>query len=370
VADAGTVDSGRPDTPSLLPTTDAGADGVPTKPADSAVGTGVTDSAIVASDAGVTDSHPPADAPYVPTCGDGIRDPMEACDDGNTTDMDGCSPNCVIEPEYLQPFVPTALSLNGAWMAVAQSGTIYVKESGGGGGVDSIYAINGSAVVTPNAVAGILSTYGGSIVTVGNDLYSCGNYIQTSTTPQHNHTTCQKWAGGSGTPSTVFDQMDIGFYYSAFTTNAGGSTFWMSTIQDAASDFRRSTGVSSSLTISSSIQGSLAFHPTYGAIIANGSNIMAAPSVAGTYATANSLSAGSIGTMVVDGNGIVWASCYTAAGMASNPCASGSVWMIDIANGVARPAIDNFAMAQGLGFDPTGKYIVLLSQGKIWRFKW
>ncbi|CAD7955286.1 unnamed protein product, partial [Amoebophrya sp. A25] len=34
------------------------------------------------------------------TCGDGKREGTEACDDGNTADLDGCSQTCVIEPGY------------------------------------------------------------------------------------------------------------------------------------------------------------------------------------------------------------------------------------------------------------------------------
>jgi RHS repeat-associated protein len=33
-------------------------------------------------------------------CGDGVVDPIEECDDGNTTGGDGCSANCAVEPGY------------------------------------------------------------------------------------------------------------------------------------------------------------------------------------------------------------------------------------------------------------------------------
>ena len=35
------------------------------------------------------------------TCGDGFRDPLEACDDGNTVGGDGCSAACALEAGYL-----------------------------------------------------------------------------------------------------------------------------------------------------------------------------------------------------------------------------------------------------------------------------
>jgi len=36
-------------------------------------------------------------------CGDGNRDPGEACDDGGTSPNDGCSPTCVLEPTESEP---------------------------------------------------------------------------------------------------------------------------------------------------------------------------------------------------------------------------------------------------------------------------
>ena len=35
------------------------------------------------------------------TCGDGFRDPLEACDDGKTAGGDGCSAACAVEPSYV-----------------------------------------------------------------------------------------------------------------------------------------------------------------------------------------------------------------------------------------------------------------------------
>ena len=34
---------------------------------------------------------------YVPSCGNGILDPGEECDDGNNVYLDGCSGVCLIE---------------------------------------------------------------------------------------------------------------------------------------------------------------------------------------------------------------------------------------------------------------------------------
>jgi fibro-slime domain-containing protein len=41
---------------------------------------------------------PPASVCHQTTCGDGIKEGSEECDDGNTIPYDGCSPTCTIEP--------------------------------------------------------------------------------------------------------------------------------------------------------------------------------------------------------------------------------------------------------------------------------
>ena len=41
--------------------------------------------------------------PRVPACGDGIVDPGEVCDDGNTADGDGCEANCTVTPDTPPP---------------------------------------------------------------------------------------------------------------------------------------------------------------------------------------------------------------------------------------------------------------------------
>jgi len=43
-------------------------------------------------------------------CGDGIIDPLESCDDGNTNDFDGCSSGCLIEPPIGDPIEDPLLS--------------------------------------------------------------------------------------------------------------------------------------------------------------------------------------------------------------------------------------------------------------------
>jgi cysteine-rich repeat protein len=40
--------------------------------------------------------------PSAPTCGDGVQDPNEACDDGNRNSGDSCTPSCQIPGTLLE----------------------------------------------------------------------------------------------------------------------------------------------------------------------------------------------------------------------------------------------------------------------------
>jgi cysteine-rich repeat protein len=63
----------------------------------------------------------------LPTCGDGDLDPGEACDDGNTSDFDGCKTNCrVVEPIAAPPL---------EWTYVEVPGTLCMDGSTAGFGV-------------------------------------------------------------------------------------------------------------------------------------------------------------------------------------------------------------------------------------------
>lgn len=49
------------------------------------------------------DARPPLPDGRVPECGDGVLDEGEGCDDRNTMDGDGCSAECVLDPDYVCP---------------------------------------------------------------------------------------------------------------------------------------------------------------------------------------------------------------------------------------------------------------------------
>ena len=60
----------------------------------------------MSSDGGPGGGDAPAsgsDGPVGPTCGNGVLEMGEQCDDGNTNDSDGCSSTCHVEPGWICP---------------------------------------------------------------------------------------------------------------------------------------------------------------------------------------------------------------------------------------------------------------------------
>ncbi|HEY3359530.1 MAG TPA: DUF4215 domain-containing protein, partial [Polyangia bacterium] len=77
--------------------------------------------------------------PPATTCGDGVVGGLEACDDGNRDDFDGCSADCVLEGERLPTFarvqplqVFAVLGEPMSELAVTDTGVVVVKQMTGG----------------------------------------------------------------------------------------------------------------------------------------------------------------------------------------------------------------------------------------------
>jgi cysteine-rich repeat protein len=314
-----------------------------------------------------------ADLAYVPECGNGVRDPMEGCDDNNKLSSDGCSSTCVLEPSFVTPFVDSAAlgPLNGpGYLAAAQDGTIYVKVHSGGGGASSIYKIDANTgAVDKTGITGEIDFYAGDQRTIGNDLYSCGTYIMGST-----HAVCQKWTNGAGSPMTVLDQTGLTLDAKAYATS-DGATWWFNTQATGPSYFWKATGTQMPMQIDmsadgSGLQGQELYHPTLGILLArNGTGSIlkdSGGSGTGPFVSAYTLPAGNVGVMALDHNGMLWVSCWQSGTFA--PCTAGSVWIVDLGTMTAKPALDNWASVDGLAFAADAKRMVVIAQGKIWRY--
>ena len=99
VANTTTLTSGRPgfETFQAGATLDDWAGGVPAGSTQSTCGDGTLDPGEECDDGNTTDGDGCDSECVLEKCGDGTLDPGEECDDGNTTDGDGCDSECNIE---------------------------------------------------------------------------------------------------------------------------------------------------------------------------------------------------------------------------------------------------------------------------------
>lgn len=133
-ADAGARDLDRPDAPAPdAREPDAAAPDA--DPADAE-----------APDAALPDAGEP-DLGIPPSCGDGLLDPGEQCDDGNTSSGDGCEASCLITVGWVCIGSPSFCRPEGEVAVVNQAGPA-CPIGPGGGTVDDPYCRIGSAVTS------------------------------------------------------------------------------------------------------------------------------------------------------------------------------------------------------------------------------
>lgn len=119
------------------------------------------------ADAGTTPETGPA--PVTPKCGDKKVDQGEECDDGNTTNSDGCSATCTIESAAANDVCPgttlalTKLDASTVFHASIVGSTAvlynhYGANCGGGSGADAVYKIDPPS--TGRAIAKVTAGFG------------------------------------------------------------------------------------------------------------------------------------------------------------------------------------------------------------------
>ena len=75
-----------------------------------------------------------ADAAPSTTCGNGVVEAGEECDDGNTAGSDGCSATCEIEPAWACPGGSACMAVTGLALGSSEDQLAFVGTSTGGGG--------------------------------------------------------------------------------------------------------------------------------------------------------------------------------------------------------------------------------------------
>ena len=100
------------------------------------------------------------------TCGNGIVEAGEACDDGNLTNGDGCTAACTVQTGYSCTGTPSVCTENGPFpLTVSRSGTgtgaVYSTPAGISCGGTCVANYSGATMVTLTAAANPGSTFAG-----------------------------------------------------------------------------------------------------------------------------------------------------------------------------------------------------------------
>jgi cysteine-rich repeat protein len=93
----------------------------------------------------------------ISTCGNGVIDPGEQCDDGNTVNGDGCNALCQVEANWLCPNPGQACILRGPFGQYPTSWTGYIENyqfASGSDAIDFTFAIDLSGHVIGKVVLG------------------------------------------------------------------------------------------------------------------------------------------------------------------------------------------------------------------------
>jgi cysteine-rich repeat protein len=289
-----------------------------------------------------------------PVCGNGIREGLEGCDDGNTTDFDGCSASCIYELTGRPSFA--SVTYNGLWMSVTPLGKIYMSVSGSGGSVDSITRVDPDATVHLNVIPNIHSYYGGDVVAVGEDLVFGGYNGFTA------DTWVQLWTSATNTTSTLFS---IGGYFQNFAVNVARDRILFA---DYNGPVLKVTSPTTSSAYSSTTVTRLLYAEAASKLYAiSGGNLMVDSSggsgATGTFSTLYALAG--ITDIAIDGEGTIYLACSTGGG--TTPCTPGSIVAVNPAGTPSRPFVASSSTIRRIGYDAAANALVVVSAGNIYK---
>lgn len=293
------------------------------------------------------------------TCNDdGIRDPLEGCDDGNPQSHDGCY-NCAVELDHVAP-IATVETSGPAWVAVTASGTIYLRQSGGTGAPDSFLKIGGGdpVVITSDAVPGVLGRSGGDVMAIGEDLVFGGS-SQNGTTAY-----LQKWTASTNTTTTPFQFASA----SALQSFAANTTLDRVFYAGASGPLYRGTGPSTSAPFWSGNVADLLYDRARDRlyVVSDGTLKVDASGGAGTAGSFTDLYSNlNLRDVAVDPSGMLYATC-NAVDPTTNTltaCSFGALIAVQESGETATiaPFVTSSRPITRVAYDPRTNALVLLT---------
>jgi cysteine-rich repeat protein len=327
------------------------------------------------------------------SCGNGIREGLEACDDGNLIAGDGCSPDCVVEtsnrtaytgPGLKPPDNPSAgVTVTPECLAVSASGVAYVgwfstTIGEGGGTSESISHVLADGTVASKLGFGLstlhpngYNTGGLTLFVSGEDLYGGGTESEWPAMSQ-SWLLVEEWASGAGSPSVVFQDPST-------TTQVGGPGAEAWATQDFRTFFMSATGYEKGLraTVSATQSQlislhtfpSLYFDRVHNRLLGTSGNDIVEADIAdgGGPPTMFTLTAGTPGHMHGDTAGYLYVVCTTSGSTGPNPCDAGAAWIVDLTSGEGRPFLDNSVRVWDLDYDPSRNDVIILADDRLYR---
>jgi cysteine-rich repeat protein len=292
-------------------------------------------------------------------CGNGYRDGLEGCDDGNTVSGDGCRSDCVVEGAklpVLYDFLGSGIGIYA--IAGTPSGLLYLQDFNN----PQVHRLDLKGTLTQNVVPGIRSGFypSASLVAVGEDLV-VGGEVQIGSA---RYSDIYGWHAQSGTTTTLYSELTPTALISHTATDLG---LTQTVYSDQMGFLRRVTGAGTSV----------AYGPSY----AQAFRVVRGPSglvvlVKGATFSEIEVDDGTGNLSVlykymptageswwdiaIDKEGTFYMTCIGAPGGVNGPCPSGAVWAVNATGSQAQPFVDNFASIFALTWDPGANALALV----------
>lgn len=304
------------------------------------------------------------------------------CDTGSSGSGGGGSATqgtCATQRYSLNPAIacPSAAALattpglNGSWLAVTSNGSVYVRDSGGGGGNDHLYRFDSSGVMTDASSLIPGMTYGGDLVALGNAVYVVGSGVVSSAAFSYIY----GFNDGDAISSTVLSWQNPSYDSSIgvldpFTMYIGGNSVGnpidqVDIVNQKGDVFLNNAPVSKLFVDQSSDRlYSLAGPVIQYVQLGVAGNVQ-------TLATINDPAAGGakhvlLGDLTTDGNGNLYVTCtvFDSGSFQYSTCSKGSVLMISPDGLTVTPLVSNFNYVANVSYQlSTNQLYMLLANG-------
>jgi cysteine-rich repeat protein len=293
-----------------------------------------------------------ASSDLAPVCGNGRRDGLEGCDDGNNVSGDGCRADCVIEGAKLPIFKDLTGTGVGVYNITAtRSGVVYFGEARIPTARVHRMAQNGT--VTQDIIPNLPFEYL-DLVAVTEDLVIGGGSTGGAST-------IVGWTAQTGALTTLYSELRTHTLYSVAAADFG---LTKTLYADNNGFLRRVVSATTSVAYGNGPGFTLIASRPNGTTASLANNVVYADDGAGNFASLWQYTpSGSelILHMTADGESTVYLSCIKFSSyVGSGGCDSGALWAVNAAGTEARPFIDNFAQLDSLTWDPSTNQLVIV----------